>query len=203
MTGFRGERQNQPVALVTDDFRLYHALAPFFAEHGIQILGLTPGEAVPPAVRVLLGGPPEDPRSVTVAADAEGTLLSTLAALDPRPGKRAGYGHVVFGVDPGHHIGLAAVADGHPLFVAQASSATEAARRLAAWAAVLSARRWEVHVGDGAPESGQRVVQAVRSELPQVPVVVVSEEGTSPDVPTTQSRHTDAAIRIALRSPRP
>lgn len=199
MTGHRGARTNLPVALVTQDFRLYHRLAPFFEGYGITVLGLRPGDAVPASVRVLLGGPQTDKRSVALREDAEATLLATFAALDPRPGKRHGYGRVVFGVDPGQMIGLAAVADGEALLVGEARSVHEAAERVKAWATGLSARVWEVHVGDGAPEAGRSLVEALARRLPQARVALVSEEGTSPWFAVTGSRHADAAILIALR----
>ena len=48
------------VALVTEDFRLYHALAPLFEHHGLSLLGIAPGQPIPPAVRAVLGGPAGD-----------------------------------------------------------------------------------------------------------------------------------------------
>lgn len=200
MTGHRGARKNLPVALVTQDFRLYHRLAPFFESYGITILGLTPGEAVPASVRVLLDGPPADPRSVPLRDELEATLLATFAALDPRPGKREGYNRVVFGVDPGQIIGLAAVADGETLLVGEARAVQDAADRVAMWASGLQARVWEVHVGDGAPEAGRQLVETMAHLLPQARVAVVPEEGTSPWFAVTGSRHSDAAILIALRN---
>lgn len=199
MTGHRGARTNLPVALVTEDFRLYHRLAPFFEGYGITVLGLRPGHAVPASVRVLLGGPATDGRSVALRDDAEATLLATFAALDPRPGKRQGYAHVVFGVDPGQMIGLAAVADGETLLVGEARSVQEATDRVAAWASGLAARVWEVHVGDGAPDAGRSLVASIARRLPGARVSLVSEEGTSPWFAVTGSRHADAAILIALR----
>lgn len=191
-----------PVALVTDDFRLYHRLAPFLEAYGIRVLGLAPHDEVPAAARVVLAGPPGDPRSIPVRDDLEATLLATFAALDPR-GRGQGYTRVVFGVDPGQVIGLAVLADGEPLLVGEARDVQQAAARLAAWATGLTARVWDVHVGDGAPETGKRLVRAVRTALPDAHVAVVGEEGTSPWFAVTGSRHTDAAIQIARREPGP
>jgi len=44
MTGHRGARANRSVALVTDDFRLYHRLVPVLESQGLRVLGLRPGE---------------------------------------------------------------------------------------------------------------------------------------------------------------
>lgn len=204
MTGHPGARRNLDVALVTDDFRLYHELAPYLESKGVRVLGLKPGEAVPPSVRVLLGGPEGDHRTVALRQDREATLLAVYAALDERPTARAagGYQRVVFGVDPGHVIGLAVLADGTGLHVAEARSPEEAVRRLSAWAGALRAQRFDVNVGDGHPVSGRLLVRELRAALPQARVRLVPEEKTSPFRPVTESRHTDAAIHIARREPR-
>ena len=203
MTGHPGERRNRAVALVTDDFRLYHELAPFLEAHGIRVLGLKPGESAPRSVKVLLGGPAGDPRSVPLRDDKEATLLAVYAALDARPTARGGYQRIVFGVDPGQVIGLAVLADGAWLHVGEARSGEEAVERVAGWATGLSGKRWEVHVGDGHPQVGRPLLPALRKRLPQAKVLLVPEDKTSPYRPVTRSRHTDAAILIALREPRP
>lgn len=205
MTGHPGERRNLHVALVTDDFRLYHEMAPYLEGHGIRVLGLKPGEVPPASVRVLLGGPGDDPRTVPLRPDREATLIAIYAALDQRPTAHAigGYQRVVFGVDPGQVIGLAVLADGASLHVAEARSVEEAASRLTSWSTALSARHWEVHVGNGHPQTGRVLLRQLRARLPQAKVHLVREEKTSPFRPVTASRHTDAAILIARREPSP
>jgi hypothetical protein len=74
--------------------------------------------------------------------------------------------------------------------------------RIAAWATGLQAKRWEVHVGDGDPKVGRALLPELKKRLPQARVLLVPEEATSPYRPVTSSRHTDAAILIALREPR-
>ncbi len=203
MTGYPGERRNRAVALVTDDFRLYHELAPYLESQGVRVLGLKPGEPAPPAVKVLVGGPPSDPRSIALRADREATLLAIYAATDARPTARAGYHRIVFGVDPGEVIGLAVLADGETLLVGESRSAEAAADRLAVWSQGLSAQQWEVHVGDGHPRTGLQLRKSVAQRLPTARVAMVPEERTTPFRPVTHSRHTDAAILIALREPHP
>lgn len=133
--------------------------------------------------------------------DREATLLALIAALDERPTARGGYQRVVFGVDPGQVIGLAVLADGAWLHVGEARSPEQAVDRIAAWATGLSAKAWAVHVGDGHPTTGRGLVRALKARLPQARVLLVPEERTSPFRPVTTSRHTDAAIHIALRDP--
>lgn len=153
-------------------------------------------------MRVLLGGPAGDPRTVPLRADREATLIAITAALDERPTARGGYQRVVFGVDPGQVIGLAVLADGVWLHVAEARSPAEAVDKVASWSTALTARRWEVHVGDGHPPTQRRLLPALKARLAQAKVMLVPEEKTSPFRPVTGSRHTDAAILIALREPR-
>lgn len=193
MTGHIGERRNRSVALLTEDFRVYHRLAPFFEAYGFHILGLTPGDAVPRSVQVILGGPPEDRRSVPLRADAEATLLACRAHLD------GGYRRIVFGVDPGRMIGLAVVADGQAILVAEVSSPTAAAQRIASWRTALPEVPTEIHVGDGSPASGRAIVAELRRALPELLIALVPEHATTPYSPVTGSRHTDAAVSIAQR----
>lgn len=201
MTGHSGQRRNHGVALVTDDFRLYHELAPFFEGHGIRILGLKPGEQPPASIKVLLGGPPGDPRTIALREHREATLLAVYAALDARPTARGGYQRVVFGVDPGEVIGLAVLADGAWLHVAEAHGVADAVSHIAEWTTGLTAKTWEAHVGNGHPSVGRPILVELRKALPKVKVMLVPEGATTPDRPRTQSRHTDAAILIALREP--
>lgn len=198
MTGPMGSRRNRSVALVTEDFRVYHRLVPFLESHGLRVLGLRPGEVVPASVQCLIGGPPEDPRSVPLRTDPDAVLLSAYCRLDTENG----YRRIVFGLDPGKVIGLAVVADGEWLLVAEAMSVPEAVDRVATWWSGLAARSWEVHVGSGARAVGQALLGALRARLPAASCSLVPEEDTTPGSPVTGSRHTDAAVHIALRRPR-
>jgi hypothetical protein len=200
MTGHKGERRNRAVAVVTDDFRLYHRLVPFLESHGVQVLGLRPGDPVPPSVQVLLGGPPEDPRSLQLHDDLEATLLAALRRLDRKPG-RDGYKRVVLGVDPGKVIGLAVVADGSWLLVGESLSVEDAVERLAHWAVGLEHAGLQVHIGAGAPRVGRDLLARLARRLPGAGISLVREEATTPGSHVTGSRHTDAAVHIALRDP--
>lgn len=201
LTGHIGERVNRQVALVTDDFRLYHELAPFLEAQGVQLLGLAPGQAVPISVQVLLDGPADDERSVPVRATPEATWLAVLAALDDRPTARGGYRRVVVGVDPGATIGLAVLADGALLWVAECHGPEDAVQRIMEWRDGLEPDAWEVHVGDGSPQEGRAILGALRQRMPDMDTRLVREEASTPLSPITASRHTDAAMRIALRKP--
>lgn len=197
LTGFIGERTNRAVAIMTDDFRRYHDLAPFFEERGVRLLGLAPGEEIPPVVRVVVGGPEGDARTVPMAVDPVVVWLGVLAALDPRRDHEP-YRRVVVGIDPGETIGLAVLADGSVFWYEECHDVAAVAPRVSAWHGALPARSWRVHVGDGAPDVGQAIMATLRS-LPDVHVTFVPEKASSPSTPSTTSRHTDAAIHIAMR----
>ncbi len=156
---------------------------------------------MPRSVKVLLGGPAQDARALPVHDDPEATLLGVLAALDRRRPDRERYRQVVFGVDPGLTIGIALVADGQALLVAECLSPQETADRIATWAAALQAREWRVHVGDGSPAVGRAIAEALGHRVPQAALHFVPEGATTPFRPATGSRHADAAILIALRRP--
>ena len=200
MTGHPGERRNRAIALVTDDFRLYHELVPFFAQHGHTVLVLKPGEVVPSSVRALMAGPAGDARTVSLHSTFESTLLACLTHLDRKPDGSA-YRRVVLGVDPGQVIGLAAVADGRALLVGTDRAVDAAVERLAAWTTGLEASECAIHIGAGAPAVGRALFAAVRQRLPGWKASLVPEEATTPVAHVSGSRHTDAAIHIALRRP--
>lgn len=185
---------------MTDDLRLYHDLVPVFAERGVTLLGLSPDEPVPDRVQVLLGGPPGDPRSVPLREDPEATLLATAQRLDDRPTARGGYSEVVFGVDPGETIGLAVVCDSAAFLTGHAHDVDAAVARVTAWLTGLDAHRVRIHVGDGAPGVRDALLDRMAA-VDGTTVHRVREDRTSPTSPITDSRHTDAAIHIALRRP--
>ena len=201
LTGPIGARTHRAVALVTDDFRLYHRLVPFFERHGIDVLGLAPGEIPPASVRVVLDGPADDPRSVPVRGTLEATWLATLEALDDRPTVQDGPRAVVIGVDPGLRIGLAVLVDGLVYWVAEADSPEQAVDQILAWREGLHPRRWTVHVGHGSPEVGARILALLAVGFPDATLNMVHEGASTPGSAVTKSRHTDAAVRIAQRPP--
>lgn len=198
LTGPIGARTNRAVALVTEDFVLYHRLAPFFERQGLPVLGLRPGERPPLSVQVVLDGPAGDPRSLPVLDDLEATWLSVRAALDERRSGRP-VKQVVVGVDPGRTIGLAVLADDRIHWVREAASPREAVERIAAWATGLRARTWSIHVGDGSPQERNEILRLLQLRLPRADVRLVSESASTPGAVATVSRHTDAAILIARR----
>lgn len=195
MTGPVGARINRPVALMTDDFRIYHVMAPFFEAQGVQLLGLRPGDEVPDAVQVILGGPPEDRRSIAVHEDPEVAWLAVLAHL------RGAVERVTVGVDPGQTIGVAVLVHGKVYWAGELRSPDAVVERLLAWRHAMPDAAWSLHVGDGAPAVGRTIRGQSRRAWRALDVSTVPETGSTPTSAMTGSRHADAAIRIAMRTP--
>ncbi|MGB0652337.1 MAG: hypothetical protein ACPGQL_03970 [Thermoplasmatota archaeon] len=190
------------MALVVHDFRVYHELVPFLEEHDLPVLALAPGDHIPPSVKVLLDGPPADDRSVKLPiGDPEETLVATRAALLGHPPGAPPFRRAVIGVDPGDVIGLAVLADDQVLVIGEEREPAAVAARVRSWCSVLAASAWAVHIGDGARRVANAVLDQLAFELPDAEVVLVPEHATTPYAVATKSRHTDAAIRIALREP--
>lgn len=177
--------QHLQAALVTTDFRIYHELAPYFEARGVSLHGYETDEEVPDHMEAVILG--ADARSVPLLSPAA-TLLACLDKMDPRgPARRC-----VFGVDPGVTIGLAVLCDGAPRMVGRAHSPEGALATLRDWATGITCPI-RVHIGDG----------YTAPDLPDWPCFIVPEHNTSPPGPVTGSRHTDAAILIAMRQPKP
>jgi hypothetical protein len=108
---------------------------------------------------------------------------------------------LVIGIDPGKVIGLAVVADGRWLLVRECQGVAEAVARVVAWVGGLEAESMAVHIGSQARDVGKGLLEGLRGALPGIDVQFVPEHATTPWSHVTGSRHTDAAIHIALRSP--
>jgi hypothetical protein len=154
---------------------------------------------VPASIRVLLDGPPADARSIAVHADDDATWLATVAALDPR--RDGPYRRIVIGIDPGAAIGLAVLADGAVLWVDEVRDPNAVVQRLQSWQPALATLRWEILIGDGAPDIGDALKAAIATRFGDMFVAFVPETASSPTSAQTMSRHTDAAILIAMREP--
>ncbi len=197
---------------MTDDFRLYHDLVPLFAEAGLDLLGVAPGGArdVPDSVAVILGGDAGDLRSEPLKGDGETLLLRVLWRLDERtrdtasgaPAKASRpYRRLVVGIDPGATWGLALLADDAPLRVQEAHTPDDAVAVTARWLAALPAHSRHIHIGDGDRAHTVPLLAGLRGACDDAWISLVPEDHTTPQSAATQSRHTDAAIRIALRHP--
>lgn len=201
MSGLRGDRTHQRIAIRTDDFRRYHEWVMRLREADIDVLGIEPGKPVPRSVWGLLDGPDGDPRTIDGDGPEETVLLRVSTYLDPRAHKRGGdYEHVWFGIDPGHTMGIAALCDGYVLATRIHHDVDAMLETLAAWSHAVPGAEPRIALGRGAPKVRDRIRRHAAQSIPWLPIVLVHEDYTSPKKPVTGNKHTDAACLIAMRA---
>ncbi len=190
----------QPPAVIvvaTADFELYHEVVTALRERGVEFTTIEPGEAIPEGTTVLVHGADEE---TAVPAEAEVAVVEADAG-DPRAAVdavaatlRDGDGRTVVGVDPGERPGVAVLEGDTVTAVFQVP-----AERVAGVVReeVADAADPLVRVGDGARLVGARLLE----DLPDVPVELVDESGTTPYLGTGVRGVGDvlAAVNIARR----
>ncbi len=181
------------LAVVTEDFSLYHDLVVRLKRRAIAFTSLSPRDPIPDDVGVVLTSAKEAASIrfrpiVTAGADLDDAVDQALKALAGR--ERAE--RLWVGVDPGRRIGVAALLDGAVVATARCGSVDEAANRVRLFLQRHPARRQIVRIGHGAPTV--RNVLLHRLQTLGVPIEIVDETGTTEDV-----EHPDvtAAITIA------
>ncbi|MFC7176087.1 hypothetical protein [Halosegnis marinus] len=181
------------LVVATEDFALYHGLVGELRDRGVAFTTVEPGDDLPDCDAVLAGPDDAVPEDVPVVRadpdDPRAAVEEALALL------RGGSGRTVVGVDPGDRPGVAVlvgdtvVAAFHvPLADAAATVREE----------VADAPDPLVRIGDGARLQGAKVIDA----LPDVPVELVDETGTTPYLGTGARGMGDvlAAVNIARLS---
>ncbi len=181
------------IVVATADFELYHEVVTALRERGVEFTTVEPSAAVPERATVVVTGHDDDP---SVPEDVE------VVRVDPgRPRQavesvlallRGGDGRTVVGVDPGDRPGVAVLAGEIVVatFQVPADQAGDVVR-----SEVEDAVDPLVRVGDGARLVGARIVD----DLPDVPVELVDESGTTPYLGTGARGMGDvlAAVNIA------
>ena len=185
------------IVVATADFELYHEVVTALRERGVDFTTVEPGEDLPEGTTVLVRG-----------ADDEGAVPgeADVAVVEAEPGDpraavdavaatlRDGEGRTVVGVDPGDRPGVA-VLEGDTVtaaFQVPAERVADVVRE-----EVADAVDPLVRVGDGARLVGARLLE----DLPEVPVELVDESGTTPYLGTGARGMGDAlaAVNIARR----
>jgi hypothetical protein len=185
------------IVVATADFELYHEVVTALRERGVDFTTVEPGADLPESATVLVHGVDEN---ATVPEEREVAVVEAEAG-DPRAAVdavaatlRDGEGRTVVGVDPGERPGVA-VLEGDTVtaaFQVPAERVAEVVRE-----EVVDAVDPLVRVGDGARLVGARLV----GDLPDVPVELVDESGTTPYLGTGARGMGDvlAAVNIARR----
>jgi hypothetical protein len=181
------------IAVVTDDFSLYHDLVVRLKRRGVPFASLTPRDPVPDDVGVVITSPAEaktvDFRPVVATrSDLEDAIDQALKALAGREPAQV----LAVGVDPGRTIGLAAVADGLVVATARCAGVDEAVNRVRLFLQRHPARRQVIRIGHGAPTLRDVLVR--RLLVSGVPVEIVDESRTTRPVEAPDVR---AAMTIA------
>lgn len=180
------------LAVVTEDFSLYHDLVVRLKRRGIAFSSLSPRDPIPDDVGVVLTSDKEAAAIpfhpiVTAGSDLDDALDQALKALAGR--QRAE--RLWVGVDPGRRIGVAALMDGVVVATARCASVEEAANRVRLFLQRHPAKRQVVRIGHGAPTV--RNVLLHRLQTLGVPIEIVDETSTTRDV-----AHPDVTAAIAI-----
>ena len=183
------------IVVATDDFELYHDLVTALRERGLAFTTVEPGADLPEGTAVLVRGPDEVwpvPEEIEVVEATPGepraAVDAVVAALDTRNGR------TVVGIDPGDRPGVA-VLEGETV-TATVQVPPERVSEVVA-EELADAENPLVRIGDGARLVGARIVD----DLPDVPVELVNETGTTPYLGTGTRGMGDvlAAVNIARR----
>jgi len=183
------------IVVATSDFELYHEVVADLRDRGVEFTTVEPGDEFP------------ERTTVAVTAEGEGGELSVPVGVDvieaepdePRAAVesvlallRGGDGRTVVGIDPGERPGIAVLAGDVVVATFQVP-----ADRVGAVVAeeIAEAPSPLVRIGDGARLVGARIVD----DLPDVPVELVDESGTTPYLGTGTRGMSDvlAAVNIA------
>jgi len=193
------------LGVVTEDFSLYHDLVVRLKRRGVPFASLSPKDAVPDSVGVVITSPEEALRIhfrpvVATRGDLEDAIDQALKALSGREGAE----RVAVGVDPGRRIGVATLADGAVVASAGCSTVDEAVNRVRLFLQRHPGKRQVIRIGDGAPTV--RDVLISRLQILGVPIEVVDERSTTegvelPDVQAAISIASAKGTRV-LRAPR-
>jgi hypothetical protein len=191
------------IAIMTDDFTVYHDLIVALRARELPFVSLEPGSDVPSSVGVVIMAEGEvtvtGVPTVAVARyprDAGAPIPEVQSAIDGAIGHlRGGIRKITIGVDPGKYPGVAVLADGYLIHTYHLTR-TETLRTV-----VRDIRRFHkgpisARVGNGSPVERDLAISILVDE--GISVQVVDEGGTTkkgvdPDV--------RAAIHIARYSP--
>jgi hypothetical protein len=186
------------IAVATEDFGIYYELVRVLRALNLPFLSLSPCDAMPPNVGVVITTAPEEPRIqfrpclVVPGPDEKSVRMAVELAQEALTGKE-GYENLIFGIDPGKRSGLAVLGDGTVIHTAESSSPEELKEDIRR---ILRTHRSKVvrfRVGRGDPPNRNRIVNALLEF--GYPVEITNEHSTSRG---NEMPHVKAAVDIAL-----
>lgn len=165
------------IVVATADFEVYHGVVNELRDRGVQFTTREPDAPLPDATGLLITGVedewPDDLGIDVVQADA----VEPRAAVERALAVLRGSGRTIVGIDPGDRPGIA-VFSGEMIVAAFHVPLTDVAETVAT--EIEGAADPLVRIGDGARLQGTRIID----ELPDVPVELVDETGTTPSLGT-------------------
>ena len=181
------------IVVATEDFEVYHDVVGELRDRGVAFTTIRPEEALPEETAAVVTAVDDelDPAGVPVVRadpdDPRRAVEEVVAIL------RGGGGRTIVGIDPGDRPGIAVLAG---QTVVAAFHVPEANAAAVVAEEVADAPNPLVRIGDGARLAGGRIID----ELPDVPVELVDETGTTPYLGTGARGMGDvlAAVNIAL-----
>lgn len=187
------------LAVVTEDFELYHTLVSELRGRNVPVTTLEPGDSLPAETTTVLTG-----RSDTVQVPDDVDVIevdpaSPRQAIDSAlADERQGSDRRIIGVDPGTQPGIA-VLEGGDVVAAFQVPLDQAADRIRE--ELADGGDPIVRIGDGARLRGTRLIDA----LDDVRIELVDETGTTPHLGTGTRGMGDilAAVNIAHRTGEP
>lgn len=162
------------IVVATDDFEVYHEVVTELRDRGLEFTTVEPGEPLPERASVVVTSEDDD---VVVPAGVD-----VVTALPERPRTaieevvdllRGESGRTVVGIDPGERPGTAVLSGDMVVATFQVPAERTAA---VVGEELEDAGDPLVRIGDGARLVGSRIID----DLPDVPVELVDESGTTP-----------------------
>jgi hypothetical protein len=187
------------IVVATADFELYHEAVTALRERSLDFTTVDPDESLPDAAEAVLTGEGDDltvdgeiPVVRADPAEARAGVEAILSRL------RDGEGRRVVGIDPGDRPGIAVLVGETVVATYQVPEAKVGA---VVAGEIESAADPLVRIGDGARLVGSRLLD----DLPDVPVELVDETGTTPYLGRGARGMGDvlAAVNIARRAGEP
>jgi hypothetical protein len=199
------------IAIVTSSGRAYYKLVTELKKREITFLSLTPNQAIPKSVRVVITTKRDQkmvdhPQIFIYVADEDPSPV--IDRVIQRLKGKDKYGKLVFGVDPGKRVGLVVMDDGSVVRTRILSSIEKTATTILDAVNRMDAREKIVKIGDGAPVYQGVLIALLDEALPSdVVIESVEEKGTTRpsrrrSFPRRRAKDVYSAIRIARRKGR-
>lgn len=165
------------IVVATEDFEVYYGVVNELRSRGVQFTTQEPDDRLPESVELLITGV-EDEWSSDLGVDVvQADAVEPRAAVERALAVLRGSGRTVVGIDPGDRPGIA-VFSGEMIVAAFHVPLTDVAETVST--EIEGAVDPLVRIGDGARLKGTRIID----ELPDVPVELVDETGTTPSLGT-------------------